>query len=307
MNADDLRYFVAAAQEGNIFRAAGRLGITQPAVSKAIARLEARLRLSLFERKARGVELTEAGIAFLPRAVAITNSIQDSLDAMRDIRQGHSGRVRFGIGSGVPGKLLTSVCKALVANGDIRLELSSGMTSSLTEALVLGRLDFIVSGVAQTDNPELVWRGLFDDPMVVLAPRDSALARRMSANDWSALSKQRWILPVLGTQSRSVFSAQFTALGLEPPNPVVESNASGREIELALALNALLLAPTSLSLYEPSVAERFVVLEPPADWHWKRQVSLLFRRYANLSPAARLAMEQFEVHSKAFSLPNQSE
>jgi DNA-binding transcriptional LysR family regulator len=65
-----LRYFVTVAEEGQITRAARRLHIAQPALSQALAQLEAELDIVLFERHPRGVTLTPAGEAFLVKARA---------------------------------------------------------------------------------------------------------------------------------------------------------------------------------------------------------------------------------------------
>jgi DNA-binding transcriptional LysR family regulator len=72
-----LRYFVTVADEGQITRAAAKLHIAQPALSQAIAHLEAELGVELLTRNARGVTLTSAGEAFLPKARAAVASEQD--------------------------------------------------------------------------------------------------------------------------------------------------------------------------------------------------------------------------------------
>ena len=63
-----LRYFLAVADEGNITRAAERLHVSQPALSTQLAALEDELGHKLFERSARGIALTEKGLAFRQRA-----------------------------------------------------------------------------------------------------------------------------------------------------------------------------------------------------------------------------------------------
>ena len=68
-----LRYFVTVAQEGQITRAAAKLHMAQPALSQAIAQLESELGVGLLERQARGVKLTSAGEAFLPKALAVVD------------------------------------------------------------------------------------------------------------------------------------------------------------------------------------------------------------------------------------------
>ena len=94
-----LRYFVTVADEGQMTRAAHKLHIAQPALSQAIAQLESELGLGLLERHARGVTLTPAGEAFLPKAraalAAETDAVATAQSLARSVRSvitvGHIG------------------------------------------------------------------------------------------------------------------------------------------------------------------------------------------------------------------------
>jgi DNA-binding transcriptional LysR family regulator len=91
-----LRYFVTVAEEGQITRAARRLHIAQPALSQAIAQLEAELGLKLLERYARGVALTAAGEAFLPKARAAVASERELELTAESLSRSFKGALEVG-------------------------------------------------------------------------------------------------------------------------------------------------------------------------------------------------------------------
>lgn len=83
MSLAQIRYFVAVAEEGHVGRAAARLRIAQPPVSRQIRALEDEIGTALFERTPRGMSLLPPGAAFLDRARAILSAVDEATEAAR--------------------------------------------------------------------------------------------------------------------------------------------------------------------------------------------------------------------------------
>src|SRR5690242_18829772 len=88
-----LRYFVAVAEEQNLTRAAERLGMQPPPLSRQIRAIEREINAQLFSRKARGVELTEAGRVFLDHTRAVLAQIDHTFEATRRTARGEQGSI----------------------------------------------------------------------------------------------------------------------------------------------------------------------------------------------------------------------
>ena len=142
MELRHLRYFIAAAEEQHFGRAAVKLHVTRPAVSKIIAGLEGELGMLLFERQGHRVILTPAGCKLLPDVKAVMHMLTDAFAAAKKISEGKSGSLSIGYGTlTLHNELFRASIKMFKeANPDVSLTLVELPTQDQPKALAEGRI-----------------------------------------------------------------------------------------------------------------------------------------------------------------------
>jgi DNA-binding transcriptional LysR family regulator len=174
-----LRYFVAVAEEGHITRAAERLGMQQPPLSQQIKAIELELGAQLLRRKARGVELTDAGRALLEDARSILADVDRAVETTRRASRGEQGRLCVGVTSTAPFHPLVS--RALRAFREacpmVALTLEECFSNELADRLRGERMDAAFIRTSAADSDGLLVHRLLQEPMVVALPAHHPLAR----------------------------------------------------------------------------------------------------------------------------------
>jgi DNA-binding transcriptional LysR family regulator len=179
MELRHLRYFVAVAEERSFTRAAERLWIAQPGLSRQIRGLERELDAQLFERHARGVELTGVGEFFLERARAALAAVDIASATGRDAEAGVAGTVRLGVVLGTSWHLTADVLDEFAqTRPQVELTLLEGYAGTLWQELRDGHLDALIgpSSVEGLDARTLHTLQLGSEAWVVLAGRNDRLA-----------------------------------------------------------------------------------------------------------------------------------
>lgn len=173
-----LRYLVAVAEEGHITRAAERLGIAQPPLTRQIRSLEAELGVTLFERLPRGVVATEAGRAVVEEARDVLARAERIPETARRAARGEQGRLAVGYTSSAAfHPFVTQQIRAFrQARPGVVLALAEDGTPELVAGLKAGRLDAAFLRSASTDMSGLSIEPLLDEKMVVAVPADHPLA-----------------------------------------------------------------------------------------------------------------------------------
>jgi DNA-binding transcriptional LysR family regulator len=189
MELRHLRYFIAVAQEGHITRAAERLGMQQPPLSRQIKAVERELDVQLFCRKPRGVDLTDAGRAFLDDALAILARLDRAFETARRTSRGEQGCICLGVTPTSPfHPFVSQVVRAYrKAYPLVSITLQEWHSNDLVEHLRNERIDAAFIRTAPADTRGLVISELLEEELVVVLPEGHMLAQSEGGGD-AALS-----------------------------------------------------------------------------------------------------------------------
>ncbi|HVH40722.1 MAG TPA: LysR family transcriptional regulator [Labilithrix sp.] len=178
MELRHLRYFVAVAEERHFGRAAERVRIAQPPLSRQIQALEEELGVRLFDRSRRKVELTAAGTTLLDHARRVFAAVELATRETLRASRGERGRIAIGYPSSLAYSGLPELLRAFRAKfPEVEVALSELSPQAQIEALKDGRLD--VGFVrAPFDDPALASMLVRREPLVVAMPADHPLASR---------------------------------------------------------------------------------------------------------------------------------
>jgi len=194
MELRHLRYFVMAAAEHSISRAAARLNISQPAVSRQIRDLEDELGVTLFERDSHGLTLTEPGQSALPHAREILRRAGDLKLAMDVFNTPTKETIRVGfIATALPGFLAGAMRTFNQQHKDVCIQIREMSAVEQEKALRAGEIDLALLG---TPCPELVKefevQAILETPMAVVLPDDHLLSLRKSV-DLAELAEEPFV------------------------------------------------------------------------------------------------------------------
>ena len=214
-------------REGSVSRAAQRLGLAQPTVTRALAEIEDIFMAPLFVRSRRGLEPTPAGEVVLARA---RHSLADAAALERElaaVEAGFRGTLRIGVIPFLSNRTHDALWRHLLdLRPAVRFELQEATSDRLLEALKARQLDCAICRfTAARSGDGLVQQHLYpqEPRLVVSAGAARRLARR--GLDWEAYASMRWILPPQQTPIRHMIQAIFASAGQPEPAAVLESFA----------------------------------------------------------------------------------
>ncbi len=215
MTLEQLRIFVAVAECEHVTRAAEALRLTQSAVSAAIAALESRYSVTLFDRVGRRIELNEVGRLFLGEARAVLARATTAELALSEMSGLKRGTLSVHASQTIASYWLSPRLVAFRnAYPQIEVKLAVGNTAQTAEAVIDGTAELgFVEG--RVEDPALQQNTIDQDRLTIVtgAGHPWAQKKRLTERD---LVEGDWVLRELGSGTRSEFEAALSAKGVSP-------------------------------------------------------------------------------------------
>ena len=242
----DLHILLAVAQAGSMSRAADRLAISHPVVSKTIADLEHALGVRLLDRRPQGTELTSYGLALLNCGTIVFDELRRGVQEIAFLSDPTVGELR--IGSAAPyieGLIPAVVARIAIRYPKIKLHVTDTDAVTLCERLRQRKLDLVVGRVpSAVFGDDLTSEFLCDERMYVVAGIKSHWSRRRRI-DLAELSREPWVMPESDNIAMALIADAFHNAGLEPPAAQVVSNSITLRVRLLESGRFLAVLPES--------------------------------------------------------------
>ncbi len=204
MDIAALQAFLAVTDTGSFSRAAERIYLTQPAISKRIAALEDALGAKLFDRIGRGVQLTPAGQALAARGRTLLEDVEDVRRVIANLAGTIGGELRLAMSHHVGLHRLPPALKRFHETyPDVRLDLRFMDSERGCQAVAQGEMELAIVTLPPEKLASLHLEQTWDDPLDIVVGRDHALARETSVTSRRLLDFPA-ILPGPGTYTREI-------------------------------------------------------------------------------------------------------
>jgi DNA-binding transcriptional LysR family regulator len=290
----DLHILSKVVEWGSMARAASHLGMSQPAVSEAIANIEAALRVRLLDRNARGIEPTIYAVALLKRERVVFDELQQGIKEIEFLLNPEAGEVRLGTSEVLAAGLVPKVIDRLLRrypNIFVRVSLIDTATVEFRELrertvdLLLAR---VPEGMIDDDiNIEV----FLDDPHFVAAGASNPWARRRNVN-LAELVNEPWVFPK-GQVVRGIIDGAFRAHGLSMPGEHVTTDTLHVRNHLLATGRFLTIIAGSVLSYN---AKQWSLKALPIDLRSKpRPHAIVTLKNRTLNPVAELFIRELKA------------
>jgi DNA-binding transcriptional LysR family regulator len=287
-----LKVLLAVVEERSMLKAAQRLAVSQPVISKAIADLERLLDLPLLERGPRGIEPTVYGRALLKRSRSIFDDLRASISELESLADPRAGELKIGITEAMAAAIGPAIIERMSRRYPrIAFEVVLADPVTLLERELRGRRVDLILGRFPQDISDVTTTILSRDRLHIVTGSTSALARRRKIT-LADLVNERWVLPPPNHPINSFVANAFRRGGLQLPQSVV-TVASATFTRALVASGQFLgvLGSAGFGLKDARSSIRILPnvlpLEVSAAW----PVSILMLKNRALTPTAKLFID----------------
>jgi DNA-binding transcriptional LysR family regulator len=277
MELRHLRYFVGVAEEQHFGRAAERLHVAQPSLSRQIQDLESEMGFLLFDRLPRGVRLSAAGELFLSDARRILQDVDEAKRRAERIALGKAGTLRIGIATAVSwhGLVVDSFREFRDRQPDAELELHHLLSVHQVEGLLSGRLDAGFVANLTPWHKDLAHWEFTQDRMLLAVPKGHHLTKRegirlRDLRDMPFVWFPRWVNPVIYDRMMRACARG----GLSAPRIVQEATDRDTNLGLVQCRIGIAWMTESTRWHCP----RGIVLLPVVDMNVRLPFSLIWKK-----------------------------
>lgn len=282
MDIASLQAFLAVADTASFSRAAERIFLTQPAVSKRIAALESELDTPLFDRIGRRVQLTEAGRTLFARANQVLKDLDDIKRSITNIAGDVSGELRFATSHHIGLHRLPGTLRQFHDRYPaVRLDLRFMDSERACAAVAAGELEMAIVTLPPSAPSSLTLEPVWDDPLDVVVSPSHVLAG-MATVDVAQLLDYPAILPGPGTYTREII---LKALGARRDRIRIGMNTNYLEVLKMLASIGLGWSALPRTMIDESLAVVQI-----KKMNLQRQLGIVTHSARTLSNAARAMM-----------------
>ena len=283
--------FTTTVDARNVATAAQHLGVTPAAISASLRKLEDSLGVTLFERSATGLDATSVSRELVHHVKSARNYLRQGVDEIASVKGAVRGRVVIGT---LPFVRTLILPQAIIAVTKSHPELDIVTTESPYDDLVTGircgDVDFLLGALrGDTADKQIVEEPLLDDDLSVVVRSGHPLLKRKNVA-WAELLNFSWVLPRVGTPTRTLVQGLMEEIGLSEPDHIVETSSFVILRGLILDSDFVTILSKHQIRREESVGVLTVVdVSLPGT---TRSIGLTTRASGLLSPAANVVIDE---------------
>jgi LysR family transcriptional regulator, regulator for genes of the gallate degradation pathway len=270
---------IAIVENGSINKAAELLHVSQPALTRNIAKLEQRLKAPLLDRSPKGVTLTPFGLAVLERAKIVKAELHNAVVDVEALKSNAAGRLRIGATPMVLSYFLPGTLEILHKDAPhIEIQVTEGIRPHLLGQLRLGYLDVVVSTAPyEGEEVDISQHALFELELAIVVRPQHPLAGRADLT-LTELAGHPWILPRADSSLSRHLEKEFRKAGAAFPRSSIQISSAEAIKSLVSATDLIAVLP-SRTVQQDLVSGMFTALR--GTWNFEsRTVAAFFRHGA---------------------------